>query len=173
MPLVVEIDADSLEGMALKLDLAKRDMEAAARAAVNRTVRWARMQVARGMAARLGIGQGVIGKRVKARGAKGRNTRGQVWVGLDPLNVASAKPRKTPRGLRAGRQDFPGAFIGKGRYGGQVAYRRAGKARYPLEAVAFDLKSLAPELIDRGAWPELNAKFLEFYQAELERRVGR
>lgn len=172
MPIVIHIDPAEIEGLALNLEVDRRAMLAAQRAAANRAARWARVAVARGMAQKLGVPQSVLtSKRVRVRKAGAGKSRASVWVGLNPINVAGLNPRRTASGLRAAGKDFPGAFVARGKYGARVAYRRRGRARYPLDAVAINVLSAAPKLIGKGAWPELNAKFLEFYRAELARRV--
>jgi hypothetical protein len=171
VPVVVDIDAAELEGMALHLDLNRKAAEQAVRAAANRTARWARVQIARGLASRLGISPSVLqGKRLQAKAGR---TGARVWIALNPLNVAQAGAKTAPGGLRAGRSDFRGAFLAKGRYGGRAGLRRAGRSRLPLESAAFDVLAAAPDEINRKAWPALNDKFIELYREELERRVGR
>lgn len=171
MPVVVDIDAAELEGMALRLDLTRKAAEQAVRAAAGRTARWARVQIARGLASRLGISPSLLqGKRLKA--SAGRNGA-RVWIALNPLNAAQAGARTAPAGLRAGRADFRGAFLANGKFGGKAALRRAGRSRLPLESAGFDVLGAAPDEINRKAWPALNEKFLAFYGEELERRSGR
>lgn len=170
MPLVIEIDAAELEGIALALEVDKRTMQRAARAAANKAMRWVRMHVARGLSSRLGVPQAAITKRLKERKARGSSSRASVWIGLSALNIARVNPRKTATGLRAGKQEFVGAFVGRGKYGGRVAMRRKGRARYPLEAASLDVLTPGREFIGREAWPGLNERFIELYRAELERR---
>ena len=170
MPLVIEIDPTELEGLALSLDLDKKAMQRAARVAANRAIRWARVQVARGLSTRLGVPQTAFMRRTKERNAKGRGSRASLWIALNPLNAAKAGARKTATGLRAGNVDLPGAFIGKGRYGGRVAMQRKGAARYPLKAASLDVLTAGREVINLQTWPELQARFLGFYTEELERR---
>lgn len=172
MPVLVDIDADELEGMALRLDLTRKAAEQAVRAAAGRAARWARVQIARGLASRLGISPSVLqGKRLTAKVGR---SGARVWIALNPLNAAQAGARSAPGGLRAGRTDFRGAFLAKGQFGGgKAALRRAGRSRLPLESAGFDVLGAAPDEINRKAWPALNEKFLEFYGEELERRAGR
>lgn len=171
MPVLVDIDAAELEGMALHLDLTRKAAEQAVRAAANRTARWARVQIARGLASRLGISASLLqGKRLTAKAGR---SGARVWIALNPLNAAQAGARSAPGGLRAGRSDFRGAFLAKGKYGGRAALRRVGRSRLPLEGAGFDVLAAAPDEINRKAWPALNDRFLEFYTEELERRVGR
>lgn len=171
MPVLVDIDAAELEGMALHLELTRKAAEQAVRAAANRTARWARVQIARGLASRLGLSpQLFMGKRLQAKSGR---TGARVWIALNPLNAAAAGAKEAAGGLRAGRADFRGAFLAKGKFGGRTALRRQGRARTPLEAAGFDVLRVADAEINRKAWPALNEKFLAFYVEELERRVGR
>lgn len=167
MPVIVEIDAAELDGLALSLNVVRKEAERAVRVAANRTARWARVQIARGLGARLGVPQSLLaGKRLTAKSGR---SGAKVWIALNPLNAAAAGARETGRGLRAGRTDFPGSFLIKGKHGGKAAVHRAGRARTPLEASSFDVMAAAPAEINRKAWPALNERFLEFYREELER----
>lgn len=172
MSFVLELDVASLDGLAKALDADAKIMEQAARVAANRAIRWGRAQIARGLSARLGLAQGVISKRMRERRAKGRSRRASLWLGLNPVNVARLNPRKTSQGLRAGRNVYPGAFIARGRYGGTVAYRRAGKARKPLETVSVRLYGPAREFLAGGGWSSIQDRFAQLYLAEVEKRVA-
>lgn len=170
MALVLDVDAHELHRMALQLDLDRRAMVSAAKKAAVQAARWARVQTARGLSSRLGVPQGAFAKRITA---KRRKAGASLFVGLNPLNVVMAKPTKTPKGLRAGRDNFPGAFIGRGKYGGTAGLRRKGESRLPLEAASFDVVSAGTPLIDSDIWPGLNDRFIELYKQELERKAGR
>lgn len=172
MPALVEIDTDELHGLALALEVDRKTMEAAIRVAANRAIAWARVQVARGMSQRLGIRESSIAKRLKERKANSSSKKASVWIALNPLNAERANPKKTPTGLKAGNQEFRGAFLAHGKYGGGlVAMRRKGKARKPLEGASFDILAIAPAMLTRGTWPGLNERFLAFYKEELERKA--
>lgn len=172
MPLLVDIDAAELDGIALHLQATRRAAEQAVRAAATRVARWARVQIARGLGARLGLSPQLLqGKRMAVKAGR---TGARVWIALNALNAAAAGAKETAGGLRAGRSDFRGAFIvAKGKYGGRSALRRQGRARVPLEAAGFDVLGAADAEINRKAWPEMNEKFLAFFREELERRMDR
>ena len=171
MPLLVDIDAAELDGIALHLQATRRAAEQALRAAASRVARWARVQIARGLAARLGLSPQLLqGKRMAVKAGR---TGARIWIALNQLNAAAAGARETAGGLRAGRADFRGAFLANGKYGGRAALRRQGRARVPLEAAGFDVLGAAATEIDRKAWPALNEKFLAFFREELERRMDR
>lgn len=167
MPFVLSIDADQLEGMALLVGLTRDAMVKASKRAARRAVRWGRVQVARGLAARLGVPQGALaGRRMKA---SSRRNGARLWIALNPLNVAKANPRKYAKGIRAGRQEFEGAFVMSSKRGGLAGVRRKGSARYPLESAAFNVLTPGMDEIERKTWPALNEQFLAFYREELER----
>lgn len=169
MSIRLELDLDELEGLAARFDVAGRAMERAALVAANRAVRWARVQLQRGLAARLGVPQNALQGRLKALVARRRGSAA-VWIALAPLNVVRARPKVTRTGVAAAGRDFEGAFVGRGRYGGRAGLRRKGAARTPLEAVSLDVAGVGVPLIRLQAWPELEAQFLRLYVAELERR---
>lgn len=171
MPLVVDIDAAELEGLALRLEVDKKAMLAAIRRAANRAVAWGKTQIARGLSSRLGVPTRAMDKRLRARKASVRATRASLWVALNPLNAERAGASATAIGLRAGGRDFVGAFVATGRFGGKAAMRRVGNSRLPLESAAFDVIAEAPRVVTGESWPGLNEKFLEFYMQELERRA--
>lgn len=168
MALTVEIDPAELEFLAAQLELDKKAMVSAAKSAANKAVRWARVQAARGLSSRLGIPQGAFKSRVKARTGK----KSSVWIALNQLNVLKAGAKKTSRGLRAGREEFLGAFETKGKFGGTAGLRRKGKARTPLESASFDVAQAGTPLINSEVWPGLNERFLNFYKSELARKAG-
>lgn len=173
MSFILELDVASLDGLAAGLGADAKIMQQAARVAANRAIRFGRAQIARGLSARLGLPQGVLAKRMRERKANARTKRASLWLGLNPVNVASLNPRKTSSGLRAGRNLYPGAFVARGRYGGKVAYRRAGKARVPLEPVSVRLYGPAREFLASGGWSSIQDRFVQLYLAEVEKRVAR
>lgn len=173
MSFVLEFIAAELDGLAKALNADAKIMQQAARVAANRAIRLGRAQIARGLSARLGLPQGAISKRMRERKATARKSRASLWLGLNPVNVGSLNPRKTSKGLRAGRTLFPGAFLGRGRYGGKVAYRRAGTARLPLETVVVRLYDPAREYLAAGGWASIHDRFVEIYLSEVEKRVAR
>jgi len=171
VPIELDIDLAELEGFALKLEASRRDMEGAVRSAANKTARWARTQIARGLAGRLGVPTAALaGKRLKAKSSR---NGARVWIALAPLNAYKAGPTKTARGLRAGRTDFAGAFVIAGKHGGRAAVQRRGSARLPLLAASLDIATPATDEINSKVWPALNEQFITFYRAELDRRLGR
>lgn len=170
MPFELDIDVDELKHLASELEVDKKAMIAAARSAAIQAARWARVQTQRGLSSRLGVPSQAVAKRANA---KKRGSGARVWIGLDPLNIAIAKPTKTRAGLRGGKEEFFGAFEGKGKYSAKpIALRRKGKARSPLESVAFDVAAAGTPLIQSEVWPGLNDRFLQLYRSELERRSG-
>jgi hypothetical protein len=173
VPIVLNLDLDELAGLAARLDADGRVMRNAARVAANRTVRWARVQVQRDLAARLRVPQGAIKRRLRALTSTRSRPNAALWIALRPLNLARVTPRATRHGLAAAGQDFHGGFVALGKYGGKVALRRKTRARTPLEAVSLDVAKAAGPLIEAEAWPRIQEQFLRFYRAELERRTGR
>jgi hypothetical protein len=170
MPFELDIDVDELRHLADQLEVDKKAMMASARSAAIQAARWARVQTQRGLSARLGVPSGAVAKRANA---KKRGSGARLWVGLDPLNIVVAKPTTTRSGLRAGREEFFGAFEAKGKYSAKpIALRRKGSARNPLESVAFDVAAAGTPLIQSQVWPGLNDRFLQLYKSELERRSG-
>lgn len=165
MPIVMTVDADELAGIANLLGAAPDLMMRAARTSANRTVRWARTQIARGLASRLGVPAGPVSARVKARPSSGRPA--SVWIALNPLNAGKVG-RESGRGLVAGREYFHRAFFAKGRYGGRAGLKRVGRARLPLEAASIDVLGPGGEEIG-VAWPAMNDRFVAEYRRELER----
>jgi hypothetical protein len=182
VPIELEIDVAELEGFGLKLEASARDMERAVRTAANRTARWARTQIARGLAARLGVPKDALaGKRLTAKSGR---SGAKVWIALNPLNAYKASPSQMAaligplragerRGLRAGGVDFAGAFVMTSKHGGKAAVQRRGRARFPLEAASLDVATPGTLEINSKVWPELNDRFLAFYREELDRRLGR
>lgn len=173
MSFVLEFDVRSLDGLAAGLGADAKIMQQAARVAANRAIRQGRAQVARGLAQRLGLPQGPVAKRMRSRPASARSRRASLWIGLNPINVARLNPRKTRQGLRAGRSVYAGAFVARGRYGGRVAYRRAGKSRLPLETVSVRLYDPAREYLSAGGWSRIQDRFTQLYVSEVEKRVAR
>src|SRR5688572_8279490 len=156
---------DELAGLAAKLDAEGRVMRNAARVAANRTVRWARLQLQRGLAARLQVPQVALKGRLKALTANRARSSAAVWIALRPLNIVRTRPRATRHGLAAGGQDFAGAFVGQGKYGGKVAMRRKSQSRTPLEGVSLDVARAARPLIETSSWPRIQEQFIRFYRA--------
>jgi hypothetical protein len=159
------VDAEELAGIATLLGAAPELMMRASRTAANRTVRWARTQIARGLASRLGVAAGPVSARVKSRPGTGRPA--SVWIALNPLNTGKVG-RESGRGIVAGREYFHRAFFAQGKFGGRAGLRRVGRSRLPLEAASVDVLGPGGEEI-KVAWPAMNDRFLAEYRRELER----
>jgi len=163
----IEIDARELRKQELLLQAFPKQIQRAARRAVDKAQTSTRKVVLRGLSRDNGIPQKVIagkravnaniaGLRVRnvfgQKADKGRVRRGKVklegaidastrlWIGTLPLSVfAIGTPRKTKSGVTSGGKSFPGAFIATMPQGGTSVFRRKGSKRLPIEKVTYDL----------------------------------
>lgn len=172
MPYVLTVSTAELEGIALTLGADQKVMVAAARSAATRAARWARVQVSRGLPARVGIPSDVLDMK-KRTAVRSRAASAKLWIGLNPVGAIRGNPVQTASGVQAFGRQFSHAFVMRTRKGGRTVVRRRGGQRLPLDVMRADVEDGAAEYIDGTAWPGLNERFLALYRAELDKRGGR
>ena len=144
------VDIDDLVDLVKDFEATPKIAEQAMRAAINRTVDYIRVQFQRRNLSDLAFKSKAIRKRL--RGAyfqKGKLAR--IWFGYKPLDLMDAKPgpRQTKRGVRAGRQFYPSAFLATQREGSRSGvFIRKDKRRLPIIRLGQPIDEKGDELID-------------------------
>lgn len=132
--LSVCVDVSAVQNVAR--DLSATAMQNAWRRTVRKTANWIKGQTVKAVSAETGIAQHVLRRRVRFYH---RPKDAKVWLGLNPLNAHRlGRVRQTRRGVTAGRQHFPGAWVMKKKGPQGPVFRRVGSGRLPIERVAFD-----------------------------------
>jgi hypothetical protein len=176
---MVHVNTVGLEDVIAEFQAEADQVQAACRRAVNRTLKWIWTRARRDISARVGVAQKMLMKRFQITPAKTMASGvvgGSAWIGLNPIRVTQklfGTLTKTPTGARAGRLNFPGAFVfltpKKGEPG---IYKRRGKARTPIDLVSIETDG--PEtrdLIDKIT-AEASEQLVDTLRAELNYQVN-
>ena len=98
--------------------------------ALNKTALWVKTQAARETSQAAKIAGKLVRNRLRILRASKRRPFAKVWYGLNPIPARLlGKVRQTKRGVRAGRHDFPGAFVTGFKSGRTGVFERATPAR--------------------------------------------
>lgn len=154
----------------------KKLIPGATAAAMTGTVREVRKKVLKQLRVNFRLPAGEVNKRARIRRAKPKDWRAWIWWNTLQINPAKVwKARQSKRGVRAGKYNYPGHFLAKGRGRGNVelVFRRKGKERYPIEArklpVGATGENLFKIMIKRGATPIFRKKF----RAGMKKRLAK
>jgi hypothetical protein len=152
---------------------ALKDVPAAQRTAINKTLAKVKTRVVRGVAKESKIRPSAIKKRAVISRATPKKSA-SIGFYRRSVSAIALGARQTRRGVRAGSRFYDRAFIQKvGSKGRQHVLRRKGRARYPLEApkviIREPVNTITPKVVRRV----MKSDFQRLYQHELKRRAGR
>lgn len=178
--IVLDLDADELDALARSVGATESIAKQALRSALGKTARWANTRVRRAVAKATDVPQGVLNARHRfdLRLPKG-DTVATIWVGLNAVSAIHVRARETRRGVRAGKHQFEGAFIGRGRAGkvdgaGHAhVWRRVGKERLPVAKQVIDIAEKGRAAIRGEVLSGIERQFRRTFMHELEWRMQR
>jgi len=166
---------DVLDSWPELLHKSERQLQIAVMRAMNKTLRWARTQVARTSATSLKINVKSVKKglvMVRASPSRLDATLGlSASAGVIKGNDIGA-PRQHVRGVRAGRHRFDGAFIARMPSGHQGIFRRQSKARLPIREVQLVLTGKMQDEMAALVDGPLKAQFERLLVRELRYMAG-
>jgi hypothetical protein len=115
------------------------------------TVRTVRTRGVARLAVQLGLSTRVFGKRVRVQRASFRRWQARLYANVGRINPAKvARAVQTTSGVTAGRHDYPGAFLARGRGSGvPIILRRATKARLPTFTMQIESETPTRSTFDR------------------------
>lgn len=97
----------------------------------------------------------------------------RLWYGTNDLPVSAFKgtPSKTGRGATFRGQDFPGAFIAKGKDGKRTIFKRRSRDRLPLIEQTMPVKDKMDVFLEDEIFTEVEAIFFKHFRADLRART--
>lgn len=106
--------------------------------ALNKTAAWVKTQAARETSQAAKVAVSVVRNRIRILRADKRRAFAKVWYGLNPIPARLlGRVRSTKTGARAGRYNFPGAFVATMPSGATSVFKRAaGGARADMSAAS-------------------------------------
>lgn len=133
------------------LQATEDDLNKAVVRALNKTVRWARTQVARDTAAALSVNVTPIKNSLMVNPAK--RTKLEATLRLPARSsvikvAAMGSPKQNSKGVRVGKRQFDHAFMATMPTGHQGVFRRRGKTRLPIQEVQLVITGKMREVID-------------------------
>lgn len=141
---MLKIEQSKKNEMVLFLDALEatpKQIQTAARRALNKTARWMRTTIARKVAKEKDVGVGLIRKSIKLDTASGQKFSSELKLGRRSRVVSAYKTgraRQTKKGVRVKGRFYEGAFIATmPKTGHKGVYRRKGKERFPLQEMYF------------------------------------
>ena len=134
MPFELTIDAEDLEDIVRAVGATEAQAVRALKRAGRHAARWTGTRVVRRVSKSTKIQQKVL----RTRRGKAHGNAAGVWFGLNPVGVGRLKPRQNRRGVRAGGQQYDGAFV-RSKGAGPVVYKRRGADRLPIEALRLPI----------------------------------
>jgi hypothetical protein len=172
----LQIDAESLKGVALDLAATDAQVNKALNSTLVKMAGWLRSKSVKGLSTTLAIQQKVIRRRLKSfrlqRRAGGSEIT--VWYGLDPIALVYLQAKQNKTGVKAsGGRFVQSGFIAKGSNGNRQVFKRRGKGRLPIEKQRAEIEDKASTYIEDqlvGA-AEFEARFFQTFEHELQWRT--
>lgn len=169
---MLTVDASQLEAIAQELAGTDAEVKTALKRAINRTVMWMKTRAKQALSKGLKIPSRIIQARLRHSLFTGEITSAdtrlaRIWVGLNPISAARLKPKQNKRGVTAGGELFPGAFMATGRSGNRHVYRRMGKSRLPIESVYKDIQH-GQEIIENQVFEGWEEFLYQRFEHELK-----
>lgn len=140
----LDVNAQGIEAIIAQLDPTEKQAKAALQRTLNRMAKWLQTRTAKGLSKELMMTQKIIRRRLKKSSIE-KVSNGfaiKLWYGLNDIALIYLNPRKTKKGVTAGKHKRDGAFIAKGQ-----VFKRKGKARLPLEIQVAEIKTKADQYL--------------------------
>lgn len=122
-------------------DVTSKQIQIAARRAINKTTRWLRSAIARKVAKENKLGVGLIRKSIHLEKASGKKFSSELRLDRRARVVSAFKlgrSKQTKKGVRVRGRFYDDAFIGTmPKTGHKGIFRRKGKERLPLQEMYF------------------------------------
>lgn len=116
-------------------------------------------------------------KRLRSMRARLRRDEGiiGIWVGLNDMGVSKFKGRakETGKGATFRDQEFPGAFVAKGKDGRRSIFKRKGAARFPLVEEKLAIKDRVDVILEDEVLPDATEVFMKYFISDLRWRVNK
>lgn len=169
------LDTVAIESLTNELGLTDRQTRAALSRAVRRTAGTLRKRAERELKSELDVRKvAYLRRRLKSFRLTRSGVEGaRLWFGENPMFISGLRGsiKKTKDGAvfdgRAGRQEFDGGFIVKGKYGRTIMTRK-GKDRLPIAEGTVPVKDQMDGLVES----QLFADCLEILWANFEREMS-
>lgn len=181
----VAFNGRQMAEIASALGATEQQFQRAAVRGLNDTIKWLASQSAKAVSAETGIAQKHIRRRLRTnRRATLTKLRSILWIGLYPMKAGYlGTPRQGPRGTRAGKRFFEGAFAATMRSGHVGVFRRSGHTKrwtrgrprtsspnLPIEEQMVPLEPMASKAIE-ALLPQVEDQVLTRTYKHLEYEV--
>lgn len=172
---VLDLEAD-YERAIKELGASQDDVRKAMSRALRRTATTLRVMSSKRLVPELQLRRaGDLRKRLKPMRARIKTHEGQIgiWVGLNDMGVSKFKgrAREYADGAKFRDQEFPGAFVAKGRDKRRSIFRRKGVSRFPLVEEKLPIKDRADVILEDEILPEAVDVFMKYFLADLRART--
>lgn len=172
---VLDLEAD-YERAIKELGASQDDVRKAMSRALRRTATTLRVMSSKRLVPELQLRRaGDLRKRLKPMRARIKTHEGQIgiWVGLNDMGVSKFKGRaqEYAGGAKFRDQDFPGAFVAKGRDKRRSIFRRKGAARFPLVEEKLPIKDRVDVILEDEILPDAVDIFMKYFLADLRART--
>jgi len=152
---------------------AERDVPAAQRTAINKTLAKVKTRTVRGVAKAKRIRPSAIKKRVVVQRTTPRRFAALTFY-RRAVSAIALGARQTKRGVRAGSRFYDRAFIQRvGPKGTAHVLRRKGRQRYPLESPKVVIREAVDSVTPKTVRRVIRSDYQRLYQHELQRRAKR
>lgn len=150
-------------------------VDKAARRAINKTVRWAKVQIAREAASRLNMNVGKIKKALVIDPAKSKKLEAVVSLSrkggiVKAIDLGAARQRKD--GVRIRGRFYKGAFLARMPGGHQGVFRRKNAARLPIQELFMLLAPRISEIMEELGGDPVRRYLERTFQHELKFALG-
>ena len=144
----------------------------------------------KGTAGEAQVPQKVIRSRLKQYRASKRKAYASTYLFRRDVSASSLRPRQNRRGVKAGKHDFPGAFVADGSKGygrwnkskkgwsetkltTTQVMQRAGKGRYGLNVLKIPVADAMKRNFEKSGRQVMTREYSGFLRHELNRRIKR
>ena len=173
---LLDFDADGIDKIISALGATERDVGKAMARALRRTATTMRVRASKRIVPELELRRAMdFRRRLRTMRARIRRDSGEIgiWVGLNDMGVSKFKGRVREHsgGATFRDQEFPGAFVAKGRDGRRSIFRRQGAGRFPLVEEKLQIKDRADVILEDEILPDAVDIFMKYLLADLRART--
>lgn len=171
-----DVETGDIQRLIEELNASSKQVGQSINRALRRTAGTLRVRSSKGLQSELQTRNAAAIRRrlraIKLR-AKGNGSEIGLWFGMNDLPIRSLKGRVSEYGGGAKFRDneYPGAFVAKGRGGRRTIYRRTGPGRLPIAEVTVPIKDQADIFVEDVIFPEVPEIFIRNFITDLRART--
>lgn len=165
----IDVDQSQIADVIQGLDATKKDIARAHNRALQRAVVKLKTMALKHLSRELQVTQKILKTKVrqfKSGGRRGTLPSQKLWFGLNPVMLGSLSPKKSGKGVRAGKHKVANGFIQRGQ-----VFSRVGQSKYPIKIHKLEVEEEALGFIESTIIPEFEDEYLRVFERELTFRV--